>query len=110
MPTKNKLSSYKLERICFNFGKIIKKWKLKHKTQPKQIKPILCDTDNKSYLEALHRRYSVVTIDKVANNFAFMCEKNYISKLLGEVCLSNLKFKTYSKAHRGNNSSKYRLL
>ena len=25
MPTKNKLSSYKLERICFNCSKIIKK-------------------------------------------------------------------------------------
>ena len=68
---------------------------------PKQTKPILCDPDVKSYLEALRKRFSVVTIDKAANNFAFICEKYYISKLLGEVDLSNLKFKTYSKAHRG---------
>ena len=65
--------------------------------QPKQTKPILCDPDVKSYLEALRKRFSIVTTHKTANNFAFMYKKYYISKLLGEVHLSNLKFKTYLK-------------
>ena len=77
--------------------------------QPKQTKPILCDPDVKSYLEALRKRFSIVTTHKTANSFAFMYKKYYISKLLGEVHLSNLKFKTYLKAHRGNNSNNYKL-
>ena len=40
--------------------------------QPKQIKPIFCDPDVKSYLEALHKRFNVVTIDEAANNFDFI--------------------------------------
>ena len=49
--------------------------KRKQKIQPKQTKPILCGPDVKSYLEALHKRFVFVTIDKVATNFAFTCKK-----------------------------------
>ena len=72
--------------------------KLKQKIQPKQVKPMLCDPDVKSYLEALHKRFVVVTIDKAANNFTFICKKYYISKLLAEVGLSNSKYKICLKA------------
>ena len=67
--------------------------KRKQKIQPKQAKPMLCDPDVKSYLEALHKRFVVVTIDKAANNFTFICKKYYISKLLAEVGPSNSKYK-----------------
>ena len=56
---------------------------LKQKMKPKQTKPVLSDPDLKKHLEVLHRKFVIVTIDK-ANNFASMCVKYYISKLLAE--------------------------
>ena len=38
-------------------------------------KPILCDPDGKSYLDALLNCFIVVTIDKAGNDFAFICKK-----------------------------------
>ena len=49
--------------------------KLKQKIQLKQIKPVLCDPDVKSYLEALHKRFVVVIIYKGGNYFAFIYKK-----------------------------------
>ena len=37
-------------------------------------------------------------IDKVLNNFAFICKKYYISKILTKVGLFNSEYKTHSKA------------
>ena len=42
--------------------------KLKQKMQPKQTKSILSDPDVKSYLEALRKRFVIVTIEKASNN------------------------------------------
>ena len=47
--------------------------KIREKLRPKQTKPMLYDTDIKSYLEALNESFAVVIIDKTANNFAFLC-------------------------------------
>ena len=69
--------------------------KFKQKIQLKQTEPILFDPDVKSNTEALHKSFAVVPIDKVASNFAFVCKKCYISKLLAEVGLSISKSKTY---------------
>ena len=46
-----------------------------------------------SYLEAFHKRFTVVAIDKTAYNFAFICKKCYISKLLADLAFltQNLK-------------------
>ena len=53
---------------------MLKKFKkLEQKIQSKQTKPILCDPDVQSYLEALQKRFLVVTIDKDAKNYVFVC-------------------------------------
>ena len=38
-----------------------------------------------SYLKELHEKYVITLIDKTTNNFAIICKKFYISKLLEEV-------------------------
>ena len=62
------------------------------------MKPILCDPDVKSNLQALHEHFAVVIIENAANNFAFIWKKYYISKLLAEVGVFNSISKIYSKA------------
>ena len=71
--------------------------KARQKIQFKQTTPILCDPNLKSYLETLHKRLVIVIIEKAANNFAFVCNKYYISKVLAEIDLSYSKSKAYSK-------------
>ena len=71
MSTKNKLEASKL--LLFYGKEEIKK--LEQKMQSKQTKPVLCDPDVISYLEALHKRFVVVTIEKAANNFVFIFKK-----------------------------------
>ena len=46
-----------------------------------------------SYLEAFHKCFTAVAIDKTAYNFAFICKKCYISKLLADLAFltQNLK-------------------
>ena len=99
MSTKNKLETSTLTPWAESVLKIVKEKikKLKQKMQPKQTNPILCDSDVKSYLEALHKRFVAVTVDKATNNFAFIFRKYYISKLLVEVGYSHSKSKTYLK-------------
>ena len=48
--------------------------KLKQKIHLRETKTILIlrDPDVKSYLESLHKRFVVVTIDKAENNFVFI--------------------------------------
>ena len=65
--------------------------KLNQKIQPKQTKSILCDPDVKSNLGVLHKLLVVVTIEKNANDFAFICKKYYGSKLLAAVGVFKLK-------------------
>ena len=58
---------------------------LKKTLKPHFTKPVLKDTEVLSYLESLQRKFVIVTIDKASNNFAFICKKFYVSKLLSEV-------------------------
>ena len=62
---------------------------------------MLSDPDFLAYLATLHRKYVVVLIYKAGNNFAFICKKFYISKILYEVEeYYNIPFNsTYSKTN-----------
>ena len=57
----------------------------KKKIKPSFTKPILSDPDVLPYLGTLHLKCVIVPIDKGSNNFAFICKKFYISKILSEV-------------------------
>ena len=52
----------------------------------------------RSYLEALHKCFAAVTIDRSANQLNVISKIYYISKLLAELGLSSSKSKTNSKA------------
>ena len=82
--------------------------KIKTKIKPSFTQPILCDPHILGYLAALHRKYAIVPIDKASNNFAFICKKFYISKILSEVGeYNNMQSNsTYSKT----NFSKYDII
>ena len=60
--------------------------KLKQKMQPRQTKSILSDPDVKSYLEALRKRFAIVTIEKASKQFGFICKNitslNSLQKLV----------------------------
>lgn len=58
---------------------------LKNKYHPMKTYPVLQDPEVLSYLENLQQHYVIVPIDKAANNFAFICKKFYVSRLLTEV-------------------------
>ena len=73
--------------------------KLKTKIRQSFTKPILFDPDVLAYLGTLHRKYVIVLIDKVSNNFAFICKKFYISKILPEVGEYIQSNSVYSKAN-----------
>ena len=53
--------------------------------KPQWTMPTLSDPEVKSYLEDMHRRFVIVPIDKAANNFAFICKKFYVSRILAEL-------------------------
>ena len=71
--------------------------RIEQEKQRKQIKPILCDPFVKSFPEALRKHFVVVAINQPANDFAFICKKYYISKLISKVGFSSSKSKPYSK-------------
>ena len=90
-----------IDKICLNpkYDKVsLLNWKtlvlnkvkeriktLKRKHQPRKTKPILSEPDVVEYLKSLQHKFVIVTIDKAANNFAFVCKRFYISRLLLEV-------------------------
>ena len=55
---------------------------LKNKLTPQYTKSILKDPEVKAYLESLHQKYVIVTIDIASNNFAFIWKTFYVNKLL----------------------------
>ena len=77
MSTKNKLETSTLARWRESVLTLVKEKynKFKQKIQPKKTKPVLCNTDAISYLEALRKGFAVVTIDEAENNF-------YLQKIL----------------------------
>ena len=48
---------------------------LKNSMKFNTAKPTLSDPEVLEYLKQLHRRFVIATIDKAANNFAFICKK-----------------------------------
>ena len=70
---------------------------LKKSIIPGVSKPVLSDEGVMNYLRSLHKKYVIVTIDKAANNFAFICKQFYVSKLLDEVGQLGRENLTYSK-------------
>ena len=70
---------------------------LKKSIIPGVSKPVLSDESVMNYLRSLHKKYVIVTVDKAANNFAFICKQFYVSKLLDEVGQLGRENLTYSK-------------
>ena len=67
---------------------------------PSQRKHTLQDPNVKQYLDNLHNKFVIVTIDKAANNFAFICKKYYIIRLLSEVGVPNGDNPTYQQINQ----------
>ena len=68
---------------------------LKNNLKLQSTKPTLCDPEVITYLDNLHKRFVIVPIDKAANNFAFICKKFYVSRILAELDQSNPNNNTY---------------
>ena len=62
--------------------------------------PILNQGNVKAYLETLQERYVIVPIDKASNNFAFVCKRYYVMRLLSEVGIPNGNCDTYEVTSR----------
>ena len=88
--------------------------KLKSKNRSSYVTPILADAEVKTYLKKLHQKFVIVPIDKASNNFAFICKKFYVSKILSELGVdgkntSNLTYKNVqlTKEEIIKNNEKY---
>ena len=73
---------------------------LKNSMKFNTAKPTLSDPEVLEYLKQLHRRFVIVTIDKAANNFAFICKKFYVARLLQEVGLNGEGNENYSNVDK----------
>ena len=73
---------------------------LKSKKVPSATKPILEDEEALSALSELHRKFVVVPIDKATNNFAIICKRFYVQKLLNEVGIPGDTCSTYKISER----------
>lgn len=61
---------------------------LKHLSQNLHLKktnPVLKDPNVMDDVKELQKKFVIVTIDKASNNFAFICKKIYVDRLLTEV-------------------------
>ena len=67
---------------------------LKQKIKPRKTKAVLNESGIKKYLNKLHWKFVTVTIDKKSRNFAFICRKYYISKLIAKVSANKNKNST----------------
>ena len=74
----------------------------KQKIKPKHTKLALSNPNIKKYLEELHLKFVIVTIDKASSNLAFICRKYYISNLLAVVSPNKNKnsTSTYSRTQK----------
>ena len=99
---KNRIISLAKQKIAY----------LRTRTLPSATKPALNNPEVIAYLEQLHRRFVIVPIDKAANNFAFICKKYYVARILEEVGLNGSTSPTYntvniSKAEIINKNAEY---
>ena len=73
---------------------------LKNRNRPSRTKPVLSNHEVKIYLQQLKSRYVIVPIDKAANNFAFICKRFYITRLLQEIGIPNGNCETYKISNK----------
>ena len=90
MTTKSKIDielfrNWKVKSLARIQEKIIK---LKQKVKPKGAKSVLNSPEFKIYLEQLHCQFFIVAIDKASNNFACICKKYCMTKLLHEFSIN----------------------
>ena len=90
MTTKSKIDielfrNWKVKSLARIQEKIIK---LKQKVKPKGAKSVLNNPEFKIYLEQLHCQLFIAAIDKASNNFACICKKYYMTKLLHEFSIN----------------------
>ena len=71
--------------------------KLKETVTVKRTSPVLSDVNALKHLDHLQQKYVITPIDKASNNFAFICKKFYLKKLLNEVDFLNGNSPTYTK-------------
>ena len=69
--------------------------KLKQYKRSSKTKPVLKDPYVVQYLEEFHSKYVVVPIDKASNNFAFICKKFYVQRILVEIGIMDNPSTTY---------------
>ena len=86
-------------------SKTIEKVKrLKSKTTIRKSEPILKDPVVLDNLTSLQKRFVIVPIDKASNNFAFVCKKYYVARLMKEVGIPDNSTPTYQLANRNKES------
>ena len=83
---KTSLNAWK-EAIMARIKDVIELWK--PKTKIYNTRSVLKDQEVQKYLESFHRKYVIVTIDKASKNFAIICKKFYVAKLIAEVSGNN---------------------
>ena len=54
----------------------------RNKQNHKKHAPVLEDPDVLAYLRDFQKKFVIVTVDKASNNFAFICNKFYVSRIL----------------------------
>ena len=68
---------------------------LKSKFKLSKVKQVLNVSKVISYLNFLQKQYVMYSVDKAANNIAFICKKCYVQVLLKELGLLNIRSITY---------------
>ena len=76
------------------------KEKVKNKKQIYNNSPSPHDEEVWQYLKDLQTIYCIVLIDKVSNNFCFICKKIYVSKLLEEIGWSGIQSDTFKLVNK----------
>ena len=89
-----------MQWISIVLEKVNKKIKeLKNKFKFSRVKQVLRNGEVISYSNILQEQYVMCTINKAANNIAFICRKYYVQLLLKEIGLLGATSKTYQQVN-----------
>ena len=73
---------YTMDKLIFFMEKVHKRIKeLKNKFKLSKVKQVLNVSKVISYLNFLQKQYVMYSVDKAANNIAFICKKYYVQVL-----------------------------
>ena len=87
---------YTMDKLIFFMEKVHKRIKeLKNKFKLSKVKQVLNVSKVISYLNFLQKQYVMYSVDKAANNIAFIWKKCYVQVLLKELGLLNIRSITY---------------